>query len=36
MPFRVAFFRKRLKIARVIPRNVSLEPDNIQIFLLQR
>src|SRR5271168_4231722 len=30
MPFFEAFFRKHAKMARVIPRNASLEPDDIE------
>jgi hypothetical protein len=30
MPFSEAFFRKHAKMARVIPRNASLELDNIE------
>jgi hypothetical protein len=35
MPFCVAFFRKRAKILRVIPRNVSLELNGIELLLLR-
>jgi hypothetical protein len=36
MPFCTAFFLKRLNMARVIPRKVSLEPNDIGLLPMKR